>query len=483
MNVFPKEAGLSDTNASDATSPAPRRGGDFGRDLTVGSIPRHLLAVSLPMLLGTLINSGYSIVNTIWVGKIVGAAAVGATAASFPVVFIFIGLASAATMATSILVSQYYGAKRLDMVERTVNTSFTVAILFGSLLTLSGVVLADRILGVMGTPPEVFHLASPYLKITMGGFVLMFLSFLITSILRGLGDTRTPLLFMAAGVAINAVLDPLLIIGIGPFPKLGLSGAAIASVISAACALLLGVIYLNRTSHLVAFHPRRLAFDPHIAWMIAKLGFPSMIQQTLVSVSAAVVTSFVNAFGAGAIAAFGASLRIDTVAFMPSMSLGMSTSALAGQNLGAGKVDRVKDLFKWGAIMSSTIAGLFMVCEVAFPRQLLSMFLNEPEVIEVGVHYLRIVSLANIPFAVMFVSNGIINGAGHTITTMLFTFVSLWLLRVPIAAILSKTDLGLIGIWIAMVASVTFTMCVSLAYYASRRWQKVVIRGRPGPVA
>jgi putative MATE family efflux protein len=458
------------------------RNGAFGRDLTVGSIPRHLLAVSVPMLLGTLINSGYGIINTIWVGKIVGEIAVGATATSFPVVFIFIGLASAATMATSILVSQYYGAKRLDMVERTVNTSFSIAILFGTLLTVAGVLLTDRLLAIMGTPPEVFRLASPYMKITMGGFVFMFLSFLVTSILRGLGDTKTPLWFMAAGVVINAILDPLLIVGIGPFPRLGLNGAAIASVVSSACAFLLGVIYLHRTSHVVAFHPRRLAFDSHIAWMIVKLGFPTMIQQTLISLSGAVVTSLVNAFGASAIAAFGAAMRIDTVAFMPSMVAGMSASALTGQNLGAGKVGRVRDLFKWGVILSSSIAAFFMVCEVSFPRQLLSMFLNDPAVIETGVLYLRIVSLANIPFAVMFVSNGIVNGAGHTIVTTLFTFVSLWLLRVPLAAFLSKTGLGLVGIWIAVTASVTFTMGVSLAYYASNRWQKVVIHTRPVPL-
>jgi putative MATE family efflux protein len=461
------------------SEPNAVRNGRFGRDLTVGSIPRHLLAVALPMLLGTLINTGYAIINTIWVGKIIGEAAVGATAASFPVVYIFIGLASAATIATSILVSQYYGAKQLDMVERTVNTSFSIAIIFGTLLTVSGVLLTDRILGLMGTPPEVFRLASPYLKISMGGFVLMFLSFLTTSILRGIGDTKTPLLFMAAGVAINAVLDPLLIIGIGPFPKLGLNGAAIASVFSAACALLMGIVYLNRTSHVVAFRPRRLALDRHITLMIIKLGFPSMIQQTLISMSSAVVTSFVNSFGASAIAAFGASMRIDTVAFMPSMAFGMATSALAGQNLGAGKVDRVDQLFKSGAMMSSAIAVFFTVCEVSFPRQLLSMFLNDPRVIDTGVYYLRIVSLANIPFAIMFVSNGIINGAGHTFVTMLFTFISLWLLRVPLAAMLSKTELGLVGIWIAMTASVTFTMGVSLAYYASKRWQKIVVRTKP----
>jgi putative MATE family efflux protein len=467
----------AETPPSQTPTSVPHRGSKFGRDLTVGSIPRHLLAVALPMLLGNLINSGYSIINTIWIGKIVGERAVGATASSFPVVFIFIGLASGATMATTILVSQYYGAKDFDKVKKAVDTSFTIAILLGVLITAAGILFADDILRAMNTPADVFSLASPYLKISMGGFAFMFISFLITSILRGIGDTKTPLAFMGIGVAINAVLDPLLIIGVGPFPRLGLNGAAIASVISSAIALMLGLGYLNHKSHVVAFDPRHMRLDRQIALLILKIGFPSMIQQSLISLGSVFVTTFVNSFGTPAIAAFGAAGRIDGLSFMPAMSLSMASSTIAGQNLGAGHPDRVYRVFRWGVLMTSVIAGFFTLAELIFPHQLLSMFLNDESVIDVGVWYLRIVCLVNVPFAIMFISNGIINGAGRTLVTMLFTLNAVWVFRVPLAAILSRTSLGIIGIWVAIDIGVLVTTAVSLTYFAMGHWKKPLIRG------
>lgn len=147
----------------------------------------------------------------------------------------------------------------------------------------------------------------------------------------------TPLIFMAIGVGINAIFDPLLIIGIGPFPKMGLNGAAVASLIAQGIAFILAVIYLNRKNHLVAIDPRKFIFDKHLTFLLFKIGFPSIIQQSLVSIGSAFITTFVNAFGAAAIAAFGAAGRIDSIAFMPAMSLSMAASALTGQNLGAQK--------------------------------------------------------------------------------------------------------------------------------------------------
>lgn len=448
-----------------------------GKDLTVGSVPRLLLAFALPMLLGNLLNTGYSIINTIWVGNILGGNAVGATAASFPIIFMLIALASGATMATTILISQYFGAKNFTMVRKVVNTSFAVSLLLAIILTIVGILASDTLLRLMRTPPEIFSLASPYLKISFAGVVFFYFSFLLSSILRGIGDTVTPLLFLVVATVLNAVLDPLLIIGIYPFPKLGLNGAAIASVIAQIVAVVLGMIYLNRKNPIVAFKPRELEFDRSIIMLIAKIGFPSMIQQTLVSVGAAFITSFVNGFGATAIAAFGAASRVDSLAMMPSMSMAVAASSLSGQNLGAGKPERINQVFKWGILMNLAMVSVVVGFAFFFPRLILSVFIHDPAIIEIGVHYLRIVAPGYLFFAVMFVSNGIINGSGRTMVTMFITLFALWLFRVPLAAMLSHTALGLRGIWLAMTIGFCVSMFMSLGYYFSGKWKKSVVHG------
>lgn len=444
----------------------------FGKDLTVGSIPRHLLYFSLPMLFGNLLSSGYSIINTIWLGNTVGENAVGAAAVSFPIIFVLIGLASGATMATTVLVSQFYGAKNYRMVEKTVNNSVAVALLLSLVLTVAAVLSSDLMLHWMDTPKEIFPLASSYLKIQLYGFIMMYLSFLIMSILRGIGDTMTPLTFLAVGVGINAVLDPLLIIGIGPFPKLGLNGAAYASLIAQFIALALGLLYLNRKDHLVAISPRRLTLEKELTGQIFKIGFPAMVQQSLVSVGSAFVTTFVNSFGAAAIAAFGATGRFESLAVMPPMAVGMAVTTLTGQNLGAGKPERVIEVFKWGLWMAAVICALIAVIALTIPQLVMGMFIQDPKVVAIGVTYLRIVGMGYILFAVIFVSNGVINGAGHTISTMLFSLVSLWVVRVPLAAYLYRTAMGITGIWVAMVVSFAAVACISYLYYRTGRWKK-----------
>jgi putative MATE family efflux protein len=450
----------------------------FGTDLTVGSIPRHLLAFSIPMLLGNLMQIGYSFVNTIWVGHLVGENAVGAVGVSFPILFILVGFAMGISLATTILVAHYYGAKDYRMVERTVNNSFSLSLILGTMMTIAAILFSDFILKRMETPPENFALASSYLKISLAGFILLYLCLLINFILRGIGDTVTPLVFMAIGLGMNAILDPFLIGGIGPFPRLGLNGAAYASLISQAIALGVSIIYLNRKSHFVAFHPKRLILDSDITLLLFKIGFPSIVQQSLISIGSLFITTFVNSFGSAATNAFGAVTRVDMFAFMPAMSMSMAAATLTGQNLGAHKPQRVKEIFKWGVIMSSTITFLISLIAFFFSKYILKMFGlgNDAEVMQIGTSYLRIVGSCYIFFGFAFIANGVINGAGHTLITMTFSLLSLWIVRVPGSWFMSrKTSLGITGIWVAVACSFFFGMIVSLAYYYSGRWKKAVI--------
>ncbi|MBI5607125.1 MAG: MATE family efflux transporter [Deltaproteobacteria bacterium] len=222
----------------------------LGVDLTTGSIPRHLLSFSLPMLAGNLLHIGQNTINTIWVGHLVGENAVGAVGVSFPVIFILIGFALGMSMATTILVSQYYGAKDLSKVNQVINSSFSLALILGAVLSVVAVMSADSILRFMKTPSENFAMASSYLKITLSGFIIFYVAFIINSALRGIGDTMTPLLFMAVAIGLNAILDPFFIGGFGPFPHFGLKGAAWATVVSQTMGFGTAIVYLNRKNHL-----------------------------------------------------------------------------------------------------------------------------------------------------------------------------------------------------------------------------------------
>ncbi|MDR2592619.1 MAG: MATE family efflux transporter [Chitinispirillales bacterium] len=465
----------ANTNVNADATPKPKR---FGKDLTEGSVPRHLISLAVPMLLANLLGTSYSLVDAIWIGRYVGKEAIGAVAVSFPVMFIFIGVAAGATIATTVLVSQFYGARNQAMLSKTIGTSFCLTIILGVVSAVGGILAAEKILAVLGTPDTVVPLAESYLKIMLLSLPVMFMHFLISSVLRGVGDTKTPLYFMLVGVTLNAILDPLMIIGIGPFPKMGLDGAAWASLICPIIGLVLLVGYLRRKGGALTTGVNFFSIDAGIAKLIAKIGFPSIIQQTSISFGIAAVTSIVNSFGAAAIAAFGVGGRIDAVAFLPAQSIGLAVSTISGQNIGAGRYDRIPLIFKWGIIMTSCITVSFAVIFLSIPEILMAPFMSEPdpEVIEIGRSYLRIAAPAISFFAVMFVSNGVINGAGHTFTTLIFTLIAVWGIRIPFATLLSRTSLGIKGVWVSYVIGFSFTMCISLLWYRSGRWKKAVVK-------
>ncbi len=446
----------------------------LGIDLTTGSIPRHLLSFSLPMLAGNLIQISQNIINTIWVGHLVGENAVGAVGVSFPVLFILVGFALGMSLATTILVSQYYGAKDLTAVNKVIQNSFSLSLILGAVLSLAAVLAADSLLRLMKTPAENFALASAYLKIILGGFVLFYAAFIVNSVLRGIGDTVTPLMFMAITIGLNALLDPFFIGGFGPFPHFGLTGAAWATVVSQAVGFSAGVVYLNRKKHLGAFNPKKLLLNRSMTGKLFRIGLPSIIQQLLISMGSLLITALVNTFGAAATNAFGAVTRMDMFAIMPAMSISMAVATLTGQNLGAGQPQRVKAVFRWGLLLISSITLVISLIAVFLSTLILTLFGlgNDARVMEIGISYLHIVGACYPIFTLGFISNGVINGAGRTFITMMFTLLSLWAFRIPLAASLSRTGLGITGIWVGIALSFFAFSSASLSYYFTGRWKK-----------
>lgn len=450
-----------------------------GRDLTTGSIPRHLVMFALPMLAGTFLQIAYSFVNAIWVGQYLGKTALAAVQGSFPVIFVLIALGIGLTYATTILVSQYYGAKNFPELRKVVQTAVLLIGAVGCVLFVVGHYAAPHILAAMDTPPEVLGLAQSYMRVFLITLPMMFGIFLMRSMLQGIGDSKTPLYFLTASLVINTALDPMLMFGVWGLPKLGLNGTAWASVFAQTAAFVSLLVYMHRKKSLVSPDWAHLRGDWGVAWNIVRIGVPAAMQQALISIGMVFVTTVVNGFGLNAAAALGAASRIDQLAFMPAMTFSIAVSTLAGQNIGANAYHRVKDIFKWGVALSGGVTLLASLVAVCFSRLLIRIFNDDPEVVAIGVRYLHIVGASYVLFGVMFVGNGIINGSGHTTIITIMSLVSQWVFRVPLAIYLSKRFHSVTGVWVAIAISFFVSMTICLAYYFSGRWKRPVIRKLP----
>lgn len=451
-----------------------------GKDLTQGSMMHHVISFSLPMLIGNLLQALYNTVDSIWVGNFLGPAALGAVSVSFPIIFVLISMIMGVTMATTVLVAQYMGSKQPDMVKKTINNTFLILSISAIAVSILGISFNKSILRLINTPEDILVMASSYLNLFLAGLVFMFGYNTISAILRGLGDSKTPLYFLAIATVINIILDPLFILGVGPFPKMGIAGAALATTIAQAISFIIAVIYLNRKGDLLTFNVKYFKFDRELTKKTVKIGVPAGIQMSVVSVGMLVVSAIINSFGTQTVASFGMASRLDQFAMLPSQSISMATSAIAGQNIGAGKDENVKQAVRWSTIFAVGIAAVITLTAQLAPRALLSLFSSDAELLALGEHNLRILSLAYIPSAVMFITIGLLRGAGDTFPTMVFSITSLWIIRVPLAKFLSGfPGLGADGIWIAVVTSAVISMLMSRIYYATGKWKEKNVIGCP----
>ena len=442
-------------------------------DMTVGSVPRHLIKFAVPLLLGNLLQALYNTVDAIWVGRYLGPNSLAAVSVSFPVIMVLVSMIMGVSMATTVLVAQNTGAKRPDEVRRITGNSMSVLILLGATASIIGLLFHRHILHLINVPGEILTEASLYLSVFLSGLVFMFIYNVLSGILRGLGNSRAPVVFLAYATTLNIILDPLLIFGIGPLPRMGVSGAALATVISQVFAGLLTARYILKNTDLLSKRLSDYRIDKDLTITTFKIGLPVGVQHTMMSLGALVVSSIINSFGETVVAGFGAGSRLDHFAIMPFMSLGMSVSSLVGQNLGARKHERVHETVKWAFVISGAIAACMTLLFLLVPGPVLSIFTVDQQVLAVGVSYLRVLALSYIPWALTFAMTGVMRGAGDTVPAMLISVATLWFVRVPLARYLSTVpSLQQNGIWWAMVASASTSMLLSSAYYLGGRWKK-----------
>ncbi len=444
----------------------------FGNDLTSGSIPKNLFRFAVPVFLANVLSSGYAIINTIWVGHLLGGVAVAAVAVTFPVVLLMVAIANGATTAASVMISHNFGAKNNDAIQKIVDTSWSVGIIVVIATCMSGYFGAETILRLMNTSNEVLAIATGFLRLTIIQFVFMYLGFMLSSTLRAVGNSKIPLMFTAVGTVLNTILDPLMIIGVGPFPELGLNGAAYASLISSGITAFIGLVYFWKKYNHTPLVPKSLTLTPVCVKQIFGIGFPTFIQQTIISLSVAFITIFVNRFGPDATAAFGIIGRIESMVIMPAIAMLVAVSTLTAQSIGAGKANAIPVVYKWGLLINTPVIASICLVSIFFPTAVMRLFVTDPNVIAVGVQYLHIAGWAYILMISIFVTNGVLIGAKKAMITMFFSLIALGFFRIPFAAFLSKTSLGLKGIWIAIAISFFINALLGFLYYISGRWKK-----------
>jgi putative MATE family efflux protein len=437
------------------------------KDLTQGHEGRIIMRFALPMVLANMLQQGYSIVDGIIVGNVMGKEALAAVGASFPVIYTLISFAIGIGSGATVVISQYFGAKKFEQVKLAVSTIFIYLFVTAIGLTILSIAFSTQIFQFLHVEPHVLPMATRYFDIYMLGILAFFGFNAISSALRGMGDSLTPLWFMVIVTISNVVLDVLFVMVF----KWGIEGVAWAAVISHLIPFVLGAIYLTRKNQLISFRWSRLKFDKTIFLNILKIGLPTAFQQTFIALGLTALVRIVNNFETSVLAAYTIASRIDALAGMPALNLSSALSAFVGQNIGANRIERIKKGYlstlymAW--IMSIMVTGVVFL----WGTQMISVFNQDPEVVFYGTQYLKIVSSFYLIFSTMFVTHGLLRGAGDTLIPMFISIISLWLVRIPFAIYLSE-KFGVVGIWWAIPIGWTIGFILSQTYFITGRWKR-----------
>jgi putative MATE family efflux protein len=440
------------------------------KDLTTGSEGRLIFNFAIPMLIGNVFQQMYQVVDSVIVGHFLGKEALAAVGASFPIIFALISLVIGIASGGTVIISQYFGAKDFEKVKRTSDTLYLFLLVSAVAITCIGILFSEQIFILMGLPNELLPQATTFLNIYLVGMVAFFGFNGTSSVLRGLGDSKTPLYFLIASMLLNIGLDLLFI----PVLKFGVGSAALATVISQFLAFFATIYYLNHSHKILKINYRSMVFDKVLFLKSIKIGLPTGLQQTFVALGMVALMGMVNGFGTDVIAAYSVVGRIDALAMMPAMNFSMALSAFVGQNIGAKKSDRVK----YGMVATLKMATITAVIVTAtvfiFGEFFMSLFTNDAEVIRIGYEYLVIVGSFYIAFNAMFTFNGVMRGAGDTLIPMFITLFSLWLIRIPCAYFLSGYYAE-IGIWWAIPVAWVAGMIGTYIYYKLGYWKKKIV--------
>jgi putative MATE family efflux protein len=456
----------------------PKRG-----DLTQGSIGPTLLAFALPTLASSILQSLNGTVNAIWVGRFLGEGALAATSNANMVMFLLTSFVFGFGMASTILIGQAWGRKDVDQARRIFGTANGALLVASMLIAAAGYFLSSSILGLLGTPPEAAPLANAYLQVIFLAMPALLLLTVLMMALRGAGDSITPLWFMIVAVVLDIGLNPIFILGVGPAPRMGIAGAATATLIANYAALLALFAYIYLKDLPLRLRGRELRYlwcDPTILKTMFVKGLPMGLQMIVVSLSALALIGLVNREGVDTTAAFGVALQLWTYVQMPTMALAAAVSAMAAQNIGAGKWARIGAITRMGVIQSLLITGGLIITLTLVDRAALGLFMGgDSPALPIAQHIHLVATWNFLLFGVMMVLFATVRANGAVWAPLLILAVGL--VPVRFGYIYATYDrLGADAIWTSFPVSSFINFALSALYYWKGGWRKARMTVQPG---
>lgn len=394
--------------------------------MTEGSIWKKLLMYSIPLILGNLFQQLYNTVDSIIVGNYIGSEALAAVGSSGSIINLLIGFCVGASAGAGVVIAQFFGAQDKEGVRKAVHTTLAIAIAAGVVMTVVGILLVPFLLRAMGTPEEVFGQAVTYLQVYFGGIFFSVIYNMSAGILNAVGNSSRSLIYLMIAAVSNIFLDLLLVVVL----KMGIVGAALATDISQLLSCIFILLFLTRSQEIYRVRLREIRFYERMSSKIIKIGLPTGIQHVVISFSNVLVQSSVNSFGAAAMAGFAAYIKIDGFNILPVMSFSTAATTFTGQNIGAGKYDRVKR----GMYVSLAMGIIYTIATgillLIFAPQVIGVFTDNQEVVTYGVYIMKFFCPFYWSLAILHVLSGTIRGTGHTLEPMLVILFSLCVFRV-----------------------------------------------------
>lgn len=439
-------------------------------NMVTDSPGRALLLFSLPMILGNLFQQFYNIIDSVVVGRFVGEEALASVGASYSITNVFIAIALGGGIGSSVVVSQFLGAKQTGNMKTAISTTLinflTIGILFGGL----GLVFNGLILHLMNTPSNVFDEASVYLSIYFMGLPFLFMYNVQAAVFQSLGDSKTPLYLLVFSSILNIVLDLLLVT---QFHK-GVAGVAVATLIAQGVSAVISfIILMRRMTSYESTEPFRI-YDWKMMLHMMKVAIPSTLQQSIVHMGMLLVQSVVNGFGSAVMAGFAAGTRIESICIVPMLALGNAMSTFTAQNMGAKRTDRVRKGYGICYLMVAAFAVVICLIMEIWGDVFIRSFLDESsakEALHTGISYVKFISFFFVFIGLKSITDGLLRGAGDVVVFTIANLVNL-AIRVSVAAVFAPV-IGVQAVWFAVPIGWTANYIISFIRYLTRRWERI----------
>lgn len=440
------------------------------RNLLSGSVPKQLLAFSLPFLGANILQSVYSVVDMIIVGQFVGSAGLSGVSIGSQITSLFTSTGIGLTMGGQMMLAQFHGAGDERGQKETIGTMLTFMLLLGIVLAIPCIALATPLLRLLDTPAESMTDAYWYFLISAVGIVFIFGYNSVCSVLRGLGDSRRPMYFVAVSTILNIILD---LIFVGAF-HWGAGGAAAATILAQGVSFISAFIYLyrHRDSYVFDFKPGSFRIVGERLKVMLKVGIPFALQFSMLMISLLVVMTFINSYGVTASAGYGVGGKVDNFATLPVYAFASAAATMVGQNIGAKQPQRAKSVVHWCVLMSFLCEIIIFILVQVFAAQIVSLFNGEPEVISVGVQYIRVMAWGYLAHCLLDGYQSMANGVGFSMLSFICCTIDGLVVRVPLAILFGNVlGMGLKGVFLGCMLAPWSAGLISAGYFYSGKWR------------